>query len=105
MTLSSSRILLLHEVLRVEVITLVQDHLGELLQLLACLHVVGQVHQQLDSVLLFDYFAVLFRVDLKEGVISVLSLILVEIRLGDKMPSFKMSNGRNVSGRKRHFTS
>lgn len=71
LTLSSSRILLLHKVLRVEVITLVQDHLGELLQLLASFHVEGQVHQQLNSMFFFDYFAVLFRVDLKEqGLVS-----------------------------------
>lgn len=75
LTLSSSRILLLHEVLRVEVITLVENHLGELLQLLTCLHVVGQVHQQLNSVFFFDYLAVLFRVDLKEAAVSVVSLV------------------------------
>lgn len=59
-------ILLFHEVLRVILVALIQHHLCELLQLVASFHVVDKIHQQLDSVLVFDQLAVLLGVNLKD---------------------------------------
>lgn len=61
-----SQILLFHEVLRVILVALIQHHLCELLQLVASFHVVDKIHQQLDSVLVFNQFAVLLGVNLED---------------------------------------
>jgi hypothetical protein len=46
-------ILLFHEVLGVVQVALVEDHLRQFLQLLARLHVIDEVHQELDAFFFF----------------------------------------------------
>jgi len=63
-----SSILFLHEIVRrVLLIALKDDHLRELTQLVARLHVIDEVHQKLNAVLLFHKLAVLVGINLKES--------------------------------------
>lgn len=59
------RMLLLHEILGVVQVALMQHHLSEFFQFLACLHVINEVHQKLDSALIFNKLAVFLGVNLK----------------------------------------
>lgn len=63
-------ILLFHEVLRVVLVALRQHHLCQLLQLLARLHVIDQVHQKLNSVLVLHQLAIFIGVNLERRFMS-----------------------------------